>query len=58
MEKLMRNIMEKEIEKRIMEQCNIRQKVLIRLFPKTFVKVYHIGRMDVINCILKSDDIA
>ena len=54
----MRNIMEKEIEKRIIEQCNIRQKVLIRLFPKTFVKVYHIGRMDVINCILKSDDIA
>ncbi len=49
--------MEKEIQKRIMKQCDNKQKILIKLFPKTFEKVYHIGRIDAINYMLEGQSI-
>lgn len=46
--------MDEKILEEIMKECkNWRERVLIRLFPKMFVKVYHIGRRNGINYIIK-----
>ena len=46
--------MEEKILKEIMKECkDWRERVLIRMFPKTFVKVYHVGRIKVFNYIVK-----
>ena len=46
--------MEKEIIKEIMSKCNIIEKIKIKLLEKTFIKVYHIIRIKIINDILKN----
>ncbi|MCI9000120.1 MAG: hypothetical protein HFJ26_04160 [Clostridia bacterium] len=46
--------MEEKILKEIMKECkDWRERVLIRMFPKTFVKVYHVGRIKGFNYIVK-----
>ena len=45
--------MEKEILKEIKRECKTwKEKVLVRLFPKLFVKVYQIGRINTFNYIV------
>lgn len=46
--------MEKEILEEIKKECRgWKEKVLVRLFPKTFVKAYHVGRIRAVNSIIK-----
>lgn len=40
--------MEEEF-KLIMEKMSIREKIIIRLFKKTFIKVYNIVRIIIVN---------
>ena len=52
--KKMEVYMEKEILKEIMRECkNRREKLLVRLFSNTCIKAYHIGRINMLNFILK-----
>ncbi|MFR0822750.1 MAG: hypothetical protein ACLU84_04860 [Clostridia bacterium] len=44
--------MEKEILQKIARQLNWKGKLLIKLFPKTSLKIYHIGRIDAVNALL------
>lgn len=37
----------------IMKVCNNKEKILIKLFPNTYIKAYHIGRINTVNHILK-----
>jgi len=39
-----------KIREEIMRECeNWKERLLVRLFPSIFVKVYHIGRIDTFN---------
>lgn len=38
-----------EVVEEIKKECNLRERVLLKIFAKTFVKVYHIGRIDCFN---------
>lgn len=44
--------MEEDIVKEIEKECNFKERILLRLFTKTFVKVYNIARLKVINNLL------
>lgn len=43
--------MEKEILEEMKKECNLKERILLKLFGKTFVKVYHIGRIDCFNSL-------
>lgn len=44
--------MEKEILEEIEKECNLKERILLKVFTKTFVKVYNIARLKVINNLL------
>ena len=44
--------MEKEILQKISRKMKWKGKLIIKLFPKTTLKIYHIGRIDGINYML------
>jgi len=44
--------MENEMLKEIMEECNLKEKIVIILFTKTIIKVYNIIRIKIMNLIL------
>ncbi|MFR2533705.1 MAG: hypothetical protein ACLTEH_03630 [Clostridia bacterium] len=44
--------MEKETLQKIKKQLKWKDRLLIRFFPKTTLKIYHIGRIDAINAML------
>ena len=44
--------MENEMLKEIMEECNLKEKIVIILFTKTIIKVYNIIRIKIMNIIL------
>lgn len=44
--------MEKEILEEIEKECNFKERILLKVFTKTFVKVYNIARLKVINNLL------
>lgn len=45
--------MEKEILEEIEKECKTwKERVLVSLFPKLFVKTYHIGRINTFNHIV------
>lgn len=42
--------MKNEIIEEIMRECkNWRERLLVRLFPDTYIRAYHIGRIDTFN---------
>ena len=43
--------MKEEIIREIKRQCNFRERILLKLFPKIFIKVYHISRIKTFNYI-------
>lgn len=46
--------MEEKILKEIMKNCkDWRERLLLKMFPKTFVKAYHVGRIKGFNYIVK-----
>lgn len=46
--------MKNEIIEEIMRECkNWRERLLVKLFPDTYIKVYHIGRINIFNEIIK-----
>lgn len=44
--------MEKEIVEEIKKECNFRERILLKMFGKIFVKVYHIGRIKMFNSLI------
>lgn len=38
--------MEENIVKEIEKECNFKERILLRLFTKTFVKVYNVGKIN------------
>lgn len=40
------------VEDEIMKELTIRERILFRLFRNTFVKIYHITRINIINSLL------
>lgn len=44
--------MEENIVEEIKKECNFREKILLKLFWKTFVKVYNIGKINYFNKIV------
>ena len=41
--------MEKEMLKEIGKGLNKRERILLKIFAKTFIKVFHMGRIETIN---------
>lgn len=41
-----------EVVEEIKKECNLKERILLKLFAKTFVKVYNISRIKAINNIL------
>lgn len=41
------------IENEIVKELNWKEKIIFKLFKKTFLKVYTIARIEVINIIMK-----
>jgi len=48
--------MNKETEDKIMEEimkyCNLKERIIIRIFKKVFIKVYNISRINNINRLI------
>lgn len=38
----------------VIKELNWKEKILVKIFEKTFYKVYHKARIEIINSILKS----
>lgn len=48
--------MEDEIIEEIMKECkNWKERLLVRLFSDTYIKVYHIGRIKTVNILLNKN---
>lgn len=46
--------MKDEIIEEIMRECsNWRERLLVRLFHNTYIKAYHVGRINAFNAIIK-----
>lgn len=41
-----------EILKEIEKECNFKERILIKLFTKTFFKVYNLARIKIINNLM------
>lgn len=41
--------MEEEILKEIEKVLNKKEKILLKLFSKTFIKIFHVSRINLIN---------
>lgn len=44
--------MEENIVEEIKKECNLKERILLKVFARTFVKVYNIARVKAINNIL------
>lgn len=48
--------MEKEVIEEITRECkNWRERLLVKLFPNTYIKAYHIGRIKTVNILLNKN---
>lgn len=45
--------MEKEILKEIMKECKWFERIIVVLFSKTILKIYHYTRINIINNMIK-----
>ena len=45
--------MNERIIQEIMEGCNWKEKVIIRIFKRLFIKVFHNGRLKTVNSMLE-----
>ncbi|MCI8485995.1 MAG: hypothetical protein HFJ20_02660 [Clostridia bacterium] len=43
--------MEENIVEEIKKECNLKERILLKVFAKMFVKVYHIGRINCFNSL-------
>lgn len=44
--------MEENIVEEIKKECNLKERILLKVFAKTFVKVYNITRLKILNSLL------
>lgn len=44
--------MEKQVVNEILKECNFKEKIIIKVFTKVFIKVYNIARIQITNCLL------
>lgn len=45
--------MEKIIIEEILKECKWYEKIVVRMFKKTFIKIYHINRIKLVNSMIK-----
>lgn len=45
--------MEKIIIEEMLKDCKWYERIIVRMFRKTFIKIYHINRIKLMNNILK-----
>lgn len=41
--------MEKEVLEEIRKECSFKERILLKLFTKTFIKVYNVARIKIAN---------
>jgi len=44
--------MEENIVKEIEKECNFKERILLKVFTKTFMKVYNIARIKMFNSLI------
>lgn len=44
--------MEENVVEEIKKECNLKERILLKVFRKTFLKVYNIVRIKIVNSIL------
>lgn len=44
---------EMNMEKDVVKELNFVEKIIVKIFKKTFIKVYNISRINAINAMLK-----
>ena len=44
--------MEEDIVKEIEKECNFKERILLKAFTKTFMKVYNIARIKMFNSLI------
>ncbi len=44
--------MEEDIVKEIEKECNFKERILLKIFTKTFMKVYNIARIKTFNSLI------
>lgn len=44
--------MKEEALREIKKECNLKERILLKVFAKTFVKVYNIARLKTLNSLL------
>nr|DAG74098.1 MAG TPA: hypothetical protein [Caudoviricetes sp.] len=44
--------MEEDIVKEIEKECNFKERILLKVFTKTFMKVYNIARIKMFNSLI------
>lgn len=44
--------MEEDIVKEIEKECNFKERILLKVFTKTFMKVYNITRIKMFNSLI------
>ena len=44
--------MEEDIVKEIEKECNFKERILLKIFTKTFMKVYNIARIKMFNSLI------
>lgn len=42
----------KEVENEILKELNLRERIVVKLFAKTFIKVYSICRINIVNKVI------
>lgn len=42
----------KEVENEILKELNLRERIVVKLFAKTFIKVYNICRINIVNKVI------
>ena len=48
----MKNEVQNEIINEILERCNLKEKIVIKLFKRLIFKVYNHARIDIVNKML------
>ncbi len=49
----MRNVKKDVVLKELKKELNWKEKIIVRIFSKTFTKVYNICRINIVNKIIK-----
>jgi len=46
--------MQDRIVEEVLKNCNWYEKIIVKIFSKTFIKIYHFNRINIVNSILRN----